>query len=135
LIVTPQTNGGFTVSELFKGTFVTTGPNTPGFPCKALASGIHGTFYGDFVWSVGPSLFSPAPVAISDPGVCAGSKHFDEAHFGDSTSPCSAADFRWQFHYTDGSGGPGHEWTNAEEAVVKHPTQPSNPESEGNIES
>jgi len=129
--------GGFTVTELFKGTFTTLAGNTPGFTCKALAAGIKGTFYGDYVWNVEPHVFNPGAVPISDPGACKGSEHFDEVHFG-ITAPgeCSGLkELKWQFRYKDGTGGTGHEWTNAEEPVIKSLEPSGSGESYGNIES
>ena len=126
----------FVVTELFKGTFTTLAGKTPGYPCGTLSAGIKGTFYGMYIWIVEPHLFNPAPVAITDPGACAGSAHFNEAHFGITPSGCGGLQrLRWQFHYTVGAGGAGHEWTNAEEPVIRgeNPSH-EHAESEGNIE-
>ncbi|HEV2062954.1 MAG TPA: hypothetical protein VGS00_00200 [Thermoanaerobaculia bacterium] len=101
-IVTPLNTlpgfiGTFSVTELLKGTFVTVGGVSPE-ACAPLAAGIVGTFYGQFVSTVGP----PADFNFTAtcPADCT-SLQFMTAFFNGAPDP---PEFAWQFHYT----APGH---------------------------
>ena len=59
-IVSPQSNGSFDVTELFKGTFVTSAGFSPNDCSVQIAAGITGTMYGEYVLNVAaPADFNP----------------------------------------------------------------------------
>lgn len=103
-IVTPNADGSFAITELFKGSFVTLAGNTPSTPCGSLAAGITGTFYGDYALSV------PAGSDFNFNATCTTActtGDFFTAFFNTSVP----ASYAWQFHYTTASNG---SWNNTD---------------------
>jgi hypothetical protein len=111
-VVSPQSDGSFDVTKMFKGTFVTTGSSSPNDCGVSLAAGIHGTMYGDEVFTI-PAQDTTVPVrsAAFDPmatctSLCTGDD-FVSAFFPGSTFPDN---YSWQFDYATAHS----QWTNAD---------------------
>jgi len=108
-VVSPQSDGSFVVTKMFKGTFVTTGSSTPNDCSKSLAAGIHGTIYGDEVFTI-PNQGAGASAAFDPAATCTslcGGDDFVAAFFPGSTFPGT---YSWQFYYDTASS----HWTNAD---------------------
>jgi hypothetical protein len=115
-IVTPQSNGNFEVTELFKGTFVTIAgqaePNDTGCTTSQVG-GVHGTFYGDY------ALVTPAPADFNPYATCAPSttppSEVDQctttSFFADFFNAPFPSTYAWEFYYN----APGHgSWANTD---------------------
>lgn len=108
-IVTPQHDGTYEVTELFKGVFTTIEGNSPNdsdctSPGGDVTAGIQGTMYGSYALAV------PAPAdfdfAATCPAGCTTSDFF--ATFFNSAIPNTYA---WEFYYN----APGHgSWANTD---------------------
>lgn len=115
-IVTPQSNGTFDVTELFKGTFVTiAGANEPNdLACTtSQTGGVTGTLYGEYALSLAaPADFNPYATctATTNGGqtdACNTSSFFS-SFFSGASVPGSYA---WEFYYS----APGHGmWANTD---------------------
>jgi hypothetical protein len=103
-IVTPASDGSFTVTELFNGTFTTLSGNTPDSPCGSLAVGITGTMYGDYV------LSAPIGSDFNFTATCTTSCTTDD-FFSSFFSTTTPANYAWQFHYNTASNG---SWSNTD---------------------
>jgi hypothetical protein len=108
-VISPQSDGSFDVTKMFKGTFVTTGSSSPNDCSVHLAANVHGTMYGDEAFTipaqgVGQSAaFDPEATCTS---VCGGDD-FVAAFFPGSSFPGS---YSWQFYYDTAHS----HWTNAD---------------------
>jgi hypothetical protein len=111
--VTPQSDGSFDVTELYRGTFVTLAGDTPGKPCGTLAAGITGTFYGNYALTVpGPADFN---FTASCPAGCTTNQFFN-TFFAKSTTwfdDGGAGNYAWQFHYKSDTPS-GGSWDNTD---------------------
>jgi hypothetical protein len=106
--VNPESDGSFTVTELYNGTFVTLGTTQPDAPCNALAAGITGTFAGDYAVHV------PTGSDLNFNATCAAgctTRQFFTAFFGKPDAFIDTATYAWQFHY---DAGPNGTWDNTD---------------------
>jgi len=115
-VVSPQSDGSFTVAELFNGSFSTNAANSPatsgagcGDPAHAIPAGITGKFYGDYVVPVpAGSDFDPNGV-VDDSTPCGAtctSNKFYKAVFAKSDADfLNSTAYAWQFHYSSASNG------------------------------
>jgi hypothetical protein len=104
-IVSPVSDGSFTVTELFNGTFVTLAGNSPDTPCTTIPAGTTGTFYGDYVLSapVGSNFNFNATCGTTN----CNTNDFFTSFFGIS----EPNNYAWQFHYATASHG---SWDNTD---------------------
>lgn len=107
-IVTPQSNGSFDVTEVFKGSFVTIAgaaePNDSACTTSQ-TGGVTGVFYGDY------ALNLAAPADFNPNATCAGScstASFFSTFFNGAAEPGSYA---WEFYYTTPHNG---SWQNTD---------------------
>lgn len=112
-IVAPQTDGSFTVTELYNGTFVTLAGNSPGdADCATtagdVAAGITGSFYGDYAVLVPPGGdFNQNAVC---PAGCTTSQFFVSV-FGKPANFLDSATYGWEFFYHTAAHG---DWANTD---------------------
>ncbi len=103
-VVSPQPDGSFLVSQLYRGTFVTLAGASPNDCAVTIPAGITGQMYGGFAYKIPfPADFDLT--ATCPPG-CTGTQ-FVAAFFA-TTFPASYA---WQFHYTTAANG---SWNNTD---------------------
>lgn len=113
-IVAPQSDGSFTVAELFNGVFSTiAGAHQPNGPCGEEdpvfgETPVTGTFYGDYAVAV-PSG-SDFNQNATCPAGCTTSEFF-VAVFGKPANFLDTATYAWQFHYDAGAHGT---WSNTD---------------------
>jgi hypothetical protein len=103
-IVTPQPDGSFSVTELFRGTFVTLAGFSPNDCGVTIPAGITGQFYGNEAFTI--PVGADFNFTATCPAGCTGTQ-FVTAFFNRTFPPSYA----WQFHYTTAGNG---SWNNTD---------------------
>ena len=103
-IVTPQSNGSFSVTELFNGTFVTLAGFSPNDCAVTIPAGITGRLWGNEAFTI--PVGADFDFTATCPAGCTGTQ-FTTTFF----NTAFPATYAWQFHYTTASNG---SWNNTD---------------------